>query len=157
MSVIWQFKNGEKTNINVILEKIDEIIKLSVSKAILYGDIFQRDEIIFIINRLTKHNISVITIAENADIPERKLNKLSENKKASLYIFIDPGEFRQGNCTITDDDLTYLRKYDLYKGIISPQNSGYYVSERSNNISEHMRKNPDAKKSFDELEPMFKI
>lgn len=81
MSVIWQFKNGEKTNINVILEKIDEIIKLSVSKAILYGDIFQRDEIIFIINRLTKHNISVITIAENADIPERKLNKLSENKK----------------------------------------------------------------------------
>lgn len=151
MSVIWQFKNGEKTNINVILEKIDEIIKLSVSKAILYGDIFQfqRDEIIFIINRLTKHNISVITIAENADIPERKLNKLSENKKASLYIFIDPEEFRQGNCTITDDD--------LYKGIISPQNSGYYVSERSNNISEHMRKNPDAKKSFDELEPMFKI
>ncbi len=149
MSVIWQFKNEEKTNINVILEKIDEIIKLSVSKAILYGDIFQRDEIIFIINRLTKHNISVITIAENADIPERKLNKLSENKKASLYIFIDPEEFRQGNCTITDDD--------LYKGIISPQNSGYYVSERSNNISEHMRKNPDAKKSFDELEPMFKI
>lgn len=149
MSVIWQFKNGEKTNINVILEKIDEIIKLSVSKAILYGDIFQRDEIIFIINRLTKHNISVITIAENADIPERKLNKLSENKKVSLYIFIDPEEFRQGNCTITDDD--------LYKGIISPQNSGYYVSERSNNISEHMRKNPDAKKSFDELEPMFKI
>lgn len=149
MSVIWQFKNGEKTNINDILEKIDEIIKLSVSKAILYGDIFQRDEIIFIINRLTKHNISVITIAENADIPERKLNKLSENKKASLYIFIDPEQFRQGNCTITDDD--------LYKGIISPQNSGYYVSERSNNISEHMRKNPDAKKLFDELEPMFKI
>ena len=95
MSVIWQFKNGEKTNINVILEKIDEIIRLSVSKAILYGDIFQRDEIIFIINRLTKHNISVITIAENADIPERKLNKLSEIKKASLYIFIDPEEFRK--------------------------------------------------------------
>ena len=74
-----------------------------------------------------------------------------------MYIFIDPEQFRQGNCTITDDDLTYLRKYDLYKGIISPQNSGYYVSERSNNISEHMRKNPDAKKLFDELEPMFKI
>lgn len=157
MSIIWQFKKGEKTNINDILEKIDEIIKLGVSKVILYGNIFQHDEIIFIINRLTKHNISVITIAENADIPERKLNKLSENKKASLYIFIDPEEFRQGNCTITDDDLTYLRKYDLYKGIISPQNSGYYVSERSNNISEHMRKNPDAKKLFDELEPMFKI
>lgn len=157
MSVIWQFKKGEKNNINVILEKIDEIIKLGVSKAILYGDIFQRDELIFIINRLTKHNISVITITENADIPERKLNKLSENPKVSLYIFIDPEQFRQGNCTITDDDLTYLRKYDLYKGIISPQSSGYYVSERSNNISEHMRKNPDAKKSFDELEPMFKI
>lgn len=157
MSVIWQFKKGEKNNINVILEKIDEIIKLGVSKAILYGDIFQRDEIIFIINRLTKHNISVITITENADIPERKLNKLSENPKVSLYIFIDPEQFRQGNCTITDDDLTYLRKYDLYKGIISPQSSGYYVSERSNNISEHMRKNPDAKKSFDELELMFKI
>lgn len=157
MSIIWQFKKGEKTNINDILEKIDEIIKLGVSKVILYGNIFQHDEIIFIINRLTKHNISVITIAENADIPERKLNKLSENKKVSLYIFIDPEQFRQGNCTITDDDLTYLRKYDLYKGIISPQNSGYYVSERSNNISEHMRKNPDAKKSFDELEPMFKI
>lgn len=157
MSIIWQFKKGEKTNINDILEKIDEIIKLGVSKVILYGNIFQHDEIIFIINRLTKHNISVITIAENADIPERKLNKLSENKKVSLYIFIDPEQFRQGNCTITDDDLTYLRKYDLYKGIISPQNSGYYVSERSNNISEHMRKNPDAKKLFDELEPMFKI
>ena len=79
MSVIWQFKNGEKTNINVILEKIDEIIKLSVSKAILYGDIFQRDEIIFIINRLTKHNISVITIAENADIPEINYQKTKKH------------------------------------------------------------------------------
>lgn len=57
MSIIWQFKKGEKTNINDILEKIDEIIKLGVSKVILYGNIFQHDEIIFIINRLTKHNI----------------------------------------------------------------------------------------------------
>lgn len=81
MSIIWQLGAKGKNGIKEIVATINKIIDMNVSRVILYGDISRKEELIFIVSRLTRHNISVVLIAECVYMTEEKLEKLSANKK----------------------------------------------------------------------------
>lgn len=139
MSIIWQLGAKGKTGIKEIVATINKIIDMNVSRVVLYGDISRKEELIFIVSRLTRHNISVVLIAECVYIAEEKLEKLSANKKVSMYVFIDPNKISEESYGDINRVLDYLKNYRVYDGIISPAYNGYYVSKNTSDILEHIK------------------
>lgn len=139
MSIIWQLGAKGKNGIKEIVATINKIIDMSVSRVILYGDISRKEELIFIVSRLTRHNISVVLIAECVYMTEEKLEKLSANKKVSMYVFIDPNKISEESYGDINRVLEYLKNYRVYEGIISPAYNGYYVSKKTSDILEHIK------------------
>ena len=139
MSIIWQLGAKGKNGIKEIVATINKIIDMNVSRVILYGDISRKEELIFIVSRLTRHNISVVLIAECVYMTEEKLEKLSANKKVSMYVFIDPNKISEESYGDINRVLDYLKKYRVYDGIISPAYNGYYVSKKTSDILEHIK------------------
>lgn len=139
MSIIWQLGAKGKNGIKEIVATINKIIDMNVSRVILYGDISRKEELIFIVSRLTRHNISVVLIAECVYMTEEKLEKLSANKKVSMYVFIDPNKISEESYGDINRVLDYLKNYTVYDGIISPAYNGYYVSKNTSDILEHIK------------------
>lgn len=139
MSIIWQLGAKGKNGIKEIVATINKIIDMNVSRVILYGDISRKEELIFIVSRLTRHNISVVLIAECVYMTEEKLEKLSANKKVSMYVFIDPNKISEESYGDINRVLDYFKNYRVYDGIISPAYNGYYVSKNTSDILEHIK------------------
>lgn len=139
MSIIWQLGAKGKTGIKEIVATINKIIDMNVSKVVLYGNIASKEELIFIVSRLTRHNISVVLISECEYISEGKLEKLSANKKVSMYVFIDPNKISEESYGDINRVLEYFKNYRVYEGIISPAYNGYYISKNTSDILEHIK------------------